>query len=140
MRKTLTNKGVAALRPRAQRYTFPDPEMRGHYVRVQPSGARSFVAVTRDSSGKQIWVNLGAADVTTIEEARETARTAIKRIKAGLPALKSPPVKPELVSQRCGKLAEASRRKREAALTVRDKTLSQQICFPALAGPRFREH
>ena len=97
MRKTLTNKGVAALRPRAQRYTFPDPEMRGHYVRVQPSGARSFVAVTRDSSGKQIWVNLGAADVTTIEEARETARTAIKRIKAGLPALESPPVKPDSV-------------------------------------------
>src|SRR4249919_99313 len=95
MRKTLTNKGVAALRPRAQRYTFPDPEMRGHYVRVQPSGARSFVAVTRDSSGKQIWVNLGAADVTTIEEARETARGAIKRIKGGLPAFESPPVKPD---------------------------------------------
>jgi integrase len=95
MRKTLTDKGVAALKPRAQRYAFPDPEMRGHYVRVQPSGARSFAAVTRDSSGKQIWLNVGSADVTTIEEAREAARTALKRIKAGLPAFASPPVKPD---------------------------------------------
>jgi hypothetical protein len=39
MRKSLTDKGVAALEPRATRYAFPDPEMRGHYVRVQPSGA-----------------------------------------------------------------------------------------------------
>ena len=39
MRKSLTDKGVAALKPRATRYAFPDPEMRGHYVRVQPSGA-----------------------------------------------------------------------------------------------------
>jgi hypothetical protein len=48
MRKTLSDKGVAALKPRAGRYAFPDPELRGHYVRVQPSGAKSFVAVTLD--------------------------------------------------------------------------------------------
>jgi len=43
MRKTLSDKGVAALNPRAARYALPDPELRGHYVRVQPSGAKSFV-------------------------------------------------------------------------------------------------
>ena len=48
MRKTLTDKGVAALKPRAARYAEPDPQLRGHYVRVQPSGAKSFVAVARD--------------------------------------------------------------------------------------------
>ena len=48
MRKTLTDKGVAALKPRAGRYAFPDSQLAGHYVRVQPSGAKSFVAVTRD--------------------------------------------------------------------------------------------
>jgi hypothetical protein len=43
MRRTLTDKGVAGLKPRAERYAMPDPQMTGHYIRVQPSGAKSFV-------------------------------------------------------------------------------------------------
>ena len=39
MRRTLTDKGVAGLKPRAERYALPDPQMVGHYVRVQPTGA-----------------------------------------------------------------------------------------------------
>ncbi|HET7384540.1 MAG TPA: integrase family protein, partial [Pseudolabrys sp.] len=95
MRRTLTNRGVAALKPRSQRYAFPDPELRGHYVRVQPSGAKSFVTVARDPYGKQIWTNIGAADVLSVDEARDKAREAIKRIKAGKPAVEPPPVKPD---------------------------------------------
>jgi hypothetical protein len=44
-RKTLSDIGVANLRPRALRYAFPDPELRGHYVRVTPSGAKVFAVV-----------------------------------------------------------------------------------------------
>jgi integrase len=95
MRKTLTDKGVSALKPRAQRYAFPDPELRGHFIRVQPSGSKSFVAVARDPYGKQIWASVGAADVLKIDDAREHARAALKRIKAGLPAFEAPPVKPD---------------------------------------------
>ena len=40
-RKTLSDKGVAALRPTAARYAKPDPELRGHYVRVTPNGQKS---------------------------------------------------------------------------------------------------
>ena len=54
MRKTLTDKGVAALRARGKRYTVSDPEQRGMYVRVTPNGAKSFVAVTLDPHGKQV--------------------------------------------------------------------------------------
>ena len=36
MRKTLTDKGVAALKPRAERYAHADPELRGHWIRIQP--------------------------------------------------------------------------------------------------------
>jgi integrase len=93
-RKTLTDKGVAALKPRPARYALPDPELRGHYVRVQPSGSKSYVAVTVNPHGKQIWATLGSCDVITIEEAREQAREAIKRVRAGLPAIKAPPTKP----------------------------------------------
>src|SRR5262249_5869465 len=95
MRKTLTDKGVEALKPRASRYAFPDPELRGHYVRVQPSGAKSFVMVTRDPAGRQVWSTIGAVDVLGVEEAREKAREAVKRIKAGLPAIEPLPVKPD---------------------------------------------
>src|SRR5262249_43206706 len=93
VRKTMTDKGVAALKSRAQRYAVPDPELRGHYIRVQPSGAKSFVAVTLDPHGKQVWATLGATDVLTIDEARERARKAIQRVKDGKAAFEAPPAK-----------------------------------------------
>ncbi|HEY6753793.1 MAG TPA: integrase family protein [Pseudolabrys sp.] len=95
MRKTLTDKGVAALKPRPQRYAFPDPELRGHYVRVQPSGAKAFVIVARDPNGRQVWHTIGNADALQIEQARDLARVAMRRIKEGKPALEAPPVQPD---------------------------------------------
>jgi integrase len=94
MRKTLSDKGVAALKPRAARFTYPDPELRGHYVRVTPNGAKSFVAVTLDPHGKQVWATIGPTDRYSIEAARELAREAIKRVHAGLSAFEVPPPKP----------------------------------------------
>jgi hypothetical protein len=52
-------------------------------VRVQPSGAKSFVTVARDPYGTQIWTTIGGADVLGIEEARDQAREAIKRVIKG---------------------------------------------------------
>jgi integrase len=95
MRRTLTDKGVAALKLRGKTVAFPDPQLVGHYVRIQASGSRAFVAVARDPNGKQIWHTVGSADVLKIEEARDRAREAIKRIKAGLPAIEPLPVKPD---------------------------------------------
>jgi integrase len=89
MRKTLTSSGVAALKPRAARYAFSDPELRGHLIRIQPSGAKSYVAVTRDPAGKQVWATIGPVDLMDIDEAREKAREAIKRIQAGKPAFEA---------------------------------------------------
>jgi integrase len=91
MRKSLSDAGVAALKPRAARYVHPDPELRGHYVRVQPSGAKSFVVVTRDATtGRQVWATIGGADLLSVQEARERAREAIKRVQAGKPAFETP--------------------------------------------------
>ncbi|MFM9858190.1 tyrosine-type recombinase/integrase [Pseudoxanthobacter sp. M-2] len=86
-RKSLSDNGVAALKPKATRYTLPDPEVRGHYVRVMPSGLKTFVAVAREPGGKQVWATLGSADHIGIAAAREAAREAIRRIKDGLPAV-----------------------------------------------------
>lgn len=89
MRKSLTDKGVAALKPRARRYAYSDPEFAGHYIRVTPNGARSFACVVRNPDGKQVWTTLGPTERMTIATARELARTAIARVRAGLPALEA---------------------------------------------------
>ena len=91
-RKTLSDAGVADLKARAARYAFPDPELRGHYIRVMPSGAKSYVAVSRDPSGKQVWATIAPADMMGIESAREAAGEAIRRIRAGLPAIAPKPL------------------------------------------------
>jgi integrase len=97
MRKTLTDRGVTALKPRPQRYALPDPELRGHYVRVQPlpSGAKSFWTVARSPAGRQIWTLIGPADTVGIDEARKKARTVLERVRAGLPAVEAPPTAPD---------------------------------------------
>src|SRR6476469_181030 len=82
-RKTLTDKGVSALKPRAKLYHFADPQMPGHYVRVLPSGAKSFAVITRGPDGKQVLHTIGHAHALNVEEARKLAREATKRIKAG---------------------------------------------------------
>ena len=46
-RKFLSDKAVAAIKPRSATYIHSDPEQRGHAVRVTPTGGKSFVAVTR---------------------------------------------------------------------------------------------
>jgi integrase len=94
-RKRLTNHQVASLPVKAKRYSVLDPEMSGHYVRIMPSGAKSYAAVARDPYGKQIWFTIGNTDVLRIEEARELARETIKRIKQGLPPKEPIPVKPD---------------------------------------------
>lgn len=94
-RKTLTDKMVADLRRLRRRYIVSDPEQRGLYVRVPPTGPVVFAVVARDPYGKQVWHTVGSADVLAIEEARDKAREAIKRIKEGKPAVEAPPVKPD---------------------------------------------
>jgi integrase len=91
MRKTLTDAGVRALKPRPKRYAFPDPQLAGFYVRVTPTGSKSYCSVTLSPAGKQIWTTIGSCELLTIEDAREQARTAIKRVKDGLPALETRP-------------------------------------------------
>src|SRR6516165_1140649 len=82
-RKTLTDKGVAALKPRDKLYAHPDPQCPGHYVRVSPIGGKSYVAVARDPNGKQIWTTIGNAAHLDIDAARQKAREIINRVKGG---------------------------------------------------------
>jgi len=94
-RKTLSDLGVAALKPRPKVYQFPDPQQPGLSVRVTPTGAKSFMLVTRDPAGKQIWKTVGRPGEMAIEEARERAKIVKARIKAGLPSEEAKPETPE---------------------------------------------
>jgi integrase len=95
-RKNLTDKMVAALPREPKRYILADPEQRGHYVRVPPKGPCVFAAVARSPHGKQVWATLGStAELKTIEEARDKARDAIRRIKQGLAPIEPAPVQPD---------------------------------------------
>jgi integrase len=69
---------VAALQPKAGRYTYPDPELPAHYVRIYPSGAKSFVVVSNNK-----WTKIGDAKVFSIEQAREQARKILYAAKTG---------------------------------------------------------
>jgi integrase len=82
-RKTLTDAQIAALKPKGKRYAVADPELPSFYVRVTPTGAKSFAAVATDPSGKQIWTTIGTPALYTIEEARTKARGIIKAVRDG---------------------------------------------------------
>jgi integrase len=84
-RKTLTDKSVAALKPRDKLYAQPDPQLPGHYIRVSPTGSKTFVAVTRDPNGKQVWTTIGKAHLIGIDEVRAKAREVINHVKGGQP-------------------------------------------------------
>jgi integrase len=100
-RRGLSDKQVAALPRKAKRYIVADPELRGHYVRVPARGPCVFAAVARGPFGKQIWATIGTVAELKIDEARDRAREAIKRIKAGQVAIEPPRPAPDTVAAVC---------------------------------------
>jgi integrase len=82
-RQTLDDAGVLALKAKPKRYAHPDPEQRGHYIRIQPSGAKTFVVVARNLEGKQIWTTIGEVGLISIDQAREKARETIRATRSG---------------------------------------------------------
>jgi integrase len=95
----LTDNQLKAKKRRPKRYIEADPEQRGLYVRIPPDGPMVFAAVARNPLGKQIWATLGTTADMQINEARERAREAIRRIKDGQPAFEPPKPKPESVAE-----------------------------------------
>src|SRR5262249_171606 len=97
-RRGLTDKQLAGLPRKPKRYIVSDPEQRWHYVRVPPQGPIVFTAVARGPYGRQIWAALGTTADLKINQARDMAREAIRRIKEGKPAIEPPAPKPQSVA------------------------------------------
>jgi integrase len=71
----------------SKRITISDPDTRGLYVRITPKGVKTFTVVAVNPDGKQVWAAIGGVDEIKLDDAREKAKEAVRRIKAGLPAV-----------------------------------------------------
>ena len=75
MKRTLTDKGVKALKPAAKPYEVMDTEVRSFGLRVLPSGVKSFVLYRRfPGSANPVRRSLGTYGVLSLAEAREKGR------------------------------------------------------------------
>src|SRR5262249_24744399 len=72
-RRKLNDRQIAELPIKAKRYIVPDPELGNHYIRIFPSGAKSFVVVKENK-----WTRIGSTDAWPVEKAREEARRIIR--------------------------------------------------------------
>lgn len=81
-RAVRTDSGVAKLKPRAKAYLAPVADVPGLFVRVLPTGVKSFIAIAKAPNGKQVWHKIDNTALK-VAEAQEKGRTALKKIKAG---------------------------------------------------------
>ena len=81
-RAVRTDSGVAKLKPRAKAYLAPVADVPGLFVRVLPTGAKSFVVIAKAPNSKQVWHKIDNTALK-VAEAQEKGRSALKKIKAG---------------------------------------------------------
>jgi integrase len=96
-RPQLTDRMIAALERRAAPYFHPDPELGRHGIRVRQEGPGTYTVVIRDIYKKQRWIKIGRTDQMKVAEARDKARSVIKRVEEGLSPFPEPPSKPDSV-------------------------------------------
>lgn len=84
-RKTLTDRKIQSLKPKAGPYIEPDDQVPGHGIRIMPTGRRTFVLTTRyPGSGNPVPRALGTYPELSLEQAREKARAWRGLISRGL--------------------------------------------------------
>ena len=127
----LTDKQLAAKKRRSKRYIQADPEQRGLYVRIPPDGPIAFAAVARDPYGKQVWATLGTTADMKINEARERAREAIRRIKDGQKADRATKAQAGERGRGGRELAAPSCREEQAPYSRRNAAAGREV-YPAL--------
>ena len=82
-RRHLDDDSVAKLRALGKRYNQPDTELPGHYVRVSPTGVKSYWVATRAPGNETYtWKPIGAPPMP-LAEAREIAKKTLRSIRGG---------------------------------------------------------
>ncbi len=67
----------------SKRLTIKAPDTRGLFVRINPGGQRTWVAMTRDPDGKQVWLTLGDIFDLSLAAARLAVGDFRRRTKRG---------------------------------------------------------
>ena len=130
MRKALTDRGIKALKPRAQAYIVFDAVVPGSGVRVMPSGFKSFVFVARYPGAKHpAPKSLGSYGELTLEQARGKARTWIELLGQG----RNPAVEEARIRE------ESERRRSNMFAAVLDDYVRLVAVGPDPANPRQRK-
>ena len=85
MAKTrLTQRRIAALRPRKATIDVRDASLKGFGIRVYPTGLRRYF-IHAQVEGKRIWQVVGDADDMNFDDAREQARMMLAEAKGCVP-------------------------------------------------------
>ena len=77
-RRHLDDDAVTKLRALGKRYNQPDTELPGHYVRVSPTGVKSYWVAARGPGQKNYtWKPIGAPPMK-LDAARAVAKKALR--------------------------------------------------------------
>ena len=98
-RRGLSDKQIADLPRKPVAYFHADPELPKHGVRIRPSGPGTYTVICRTPAPdkKQRWIKVGSTAEMKVAEAREIARSVIKRVEKGLDPFEAPPIKRDSV-------------------------------------------
>lgn len=97
MRKALTDRSIAALKPDTKRYEIRDALLPGFGVRVSPTGQKSLFVAYRYGA-EQRRMALGKYPRTTLAQAREKALNALRHVDEGIDPTRVRGVQSHLVS------------------------------------------
>ena len=78
----LTQRRVAALRPRRKVRDVRDAELKGYGVRIMPSGTRRYF-IHSQHRGKRVWKIIGDAAAIAEPDARDRARSMLAALRDG---------------------------------------------------------
>ena len=84
--RKLTAKVIETALPREKRYRIADTEVRGLYLSVEPSGAKSFIARGRVGKGRgarSADITIGSTDSVRLSDARDTALGHLVLMRSG---------------------------------------------------------
>jgi len=80
--ESLNKQSYKKFEPKEKRYFVRDKKLEGFWIRVYPSGAKSYGITTRKGGvGKPKLTTIGSCDLIAFEDAKETARQYLKAIK-----------------------------------------------------------
>ena len=82
----LTEGRIKALRPRKTAQDVRDASLKGFGIRVYPTGRKRYFIHTQ-LEGQRLWKIVGDAADTSLNEARERARSMLIAIRGGNPVL-----------------------------------------------------